>query len=719
MNSFSKKYFYIYIYILLIFSSLIYADEISFFKRAVCGVPKLSLQEEKIKGIPARKLTRKEMEKRGRIFSITGRIQYDILEQEKLFWNFCQFDTSWQQTKATCKKITDDIYLYVANDIYYDPINNTSGYITQSDLEEISYRFSTDTTEIPIYKRTRQVFGEEEEDGIDGDPHLTILLLDIDNDLISNKNWFYNRKAWVGGYFTLLDGYPDGENGIHSNERKIIYIDSYPTFEHGSIAFEYDSLVPRSLTPDLIRNDDDEGIYFPEGNDAVQYILAHEFQHKIHNNFDPEEEKWINEGCSELAGIVNNIEPYRSHIQAFLKNSNENLIEWADTQQDYGVVLLFLTYLYDHFGGENFINSLVKNKEKGIDSLNNNLAKYKFSDTFEGIFINWSISNYLNDSSINPDFVYKSINISDSTFFITTPKKSNVLQYGIQPVIRYTAYNNFETKGSVNGYANLYYTFIPAYETSNIRFYFENEDENNFTLETRVGIKKADNSYELKYLQNTQENAKDLIIENLNITQIKELVFIVTNKGSNAGNFTFNMSPISANKPFAPIKIIATGGVGEINLEWEKNNGNITMYESTSVNSSTYIKYVFYYNLYRSDKYNEGFTLINSDPLDASGYTDTNVKLKNRYYYRLKTVMYKLVVINGVVSAPDSSKEESVYSSYASAIASAPLKQKVRSRCFITERITKNSEIIKRIILFRDKYLANSFVSKIYYKFTQ
>ncbi|MBI4651663.1 hypothetical protein HY745_10340, partial [Candidatus Desantisbacteria bacterium] len=436
LKKFNKNSIFFLLFFLLLKSGL-HADDIAYLPGASCGVPVIWVMEKKLKDMPLRALTRNELMKRGRV-SMIGQVQYDTLGEVRGMWNIFQ-NTKWQQTSAVCRKVTDNIYIYVALDVWYDADVNPSGYVTGADVDQIAAKFSTDSSN--IYTRTRDVFGQEQEKGLDNDEHVTIFLLDIDNDLALKNNWI--NKTWVGGYSTRMDDYPDGTNNLHSNERKIIYLDAYPTFEHGKVYYESSKVKLKDSKPTIDHYDDDPGIYFPEGPESIYSILAHEFQHKIHGFYDPDEELWLEEGCSELAGVVNNLSsrsmwPQKSHLKAFFENSNDNLLTWKDSVRDYGVSLMFLTYLNDHFSGDAFINSLVKNKEKGVTSINDNLIDYGFTETFKEIFNKWAIANYFDDTtSFSGVYAYKSIDLFDTLIFKTTPKEPGIYQYGMNPGIRY------------------------------------------------------------------------------------------------------------------------------------------------------------------------------------------------------------------------------------------------------------------------------------------
>ena len=66
-------------------------------------------------------------------------------------------------------------------------------------------------------------------------------------------------------------GYYDVENQAPPTAREIVYLDSNPLDINSTLA---------------------------------RATLAHEFQHMLHWNADPDEDKWLDEGCSEYAELA-------------------------------------------------------------------------------------------------------------------------------------------------------------------------------------------------------------------------------------------------------------------------------------------------------------------------------------------------------------------------------------------------------------------------------
>ena len=141
----------------------------------------------------------------------------------------------WKALDAVLRDKTDNVYVYVqlaepgGNDVWYDGVNN--GYITQEDVNQITQVFDQALTENDIYGRNRAVFGEERLYGVDNDSHVTLLLLDIDGD----QGDGYSGGGYTQGYFYLINEYanttPFCGDCIYSNQRKILFIDTYPSID--------------------------------------------------------------------------------------------------------------------------------------------------------------------------------------------------------------------------------------------------------------------------------------------------------------------------------------------------------------------------------------------------------------------------------------------------------------------------------------------------------
>ncbi|OGO41273.1 MAG: hypothetical protein A2Z04_04560, partial [Chloroflexi bacterium RBG_16_57_9] len=184
----------------------------------------------------------------------------------------------------------------------------------------------------------------------------------------------------VGGYFSSADEYPRQINP-RSNEREMFYI-NVDAFKPG--------------TPDYAGT------------------LAHEFQHMIHWHEDLQEPSWVNEGLSELAAALNGYGGDRI-AGVFASNPDIQLNAWADapgtTGPHYGNAYLFAIYFYQRFG-EQAVRDLVANPKQGIAGFEDVLKKHNPGMTFDDLFDDWLIANYLDDPGVGDGrYAHKDLNL--------------------------------------------------------------------------------------------------------------------------------------------------------------------------------------------------------------------------------------------------------------------------------------------------------------------
>ena len=221
--------------------------------------------------------------------------------------------------------------------------------VSQRDLERSARSFEEHT-----YPNNRRLFGSEWSPGIDADPHIYI---------------FLGNVPGVGGYFSSPDEYPV-QVRPRSNEHEMFYIN-------------LDNALP--------------------GNDYFDGILAHEFQHMIHWAVDRDEDTWVNEGLSELAGQINGYDVGNSD-RLYTSKPDTQLTAWPeleDSGPNYGASYLFLAYFLEQYG-EAAIRQLVTQQANGIAGFDRVLeavdpAQRQFSD----LFADWVIANYLDDPRLN------------------------------------------------------------------------------------------------------------------------------------------------------------------------------------------------------------------------------------------------------------------------------------------------------------------------------
>lgn len=131
-----------------------------------------------------------------------------------------------------------------------------------------------------------------------------------------------------------------------------------------------------------------------ESTNAIEGTVTHELQHLVHNDHDPDETTWINEGLSDYAEYAAGYGLPDGHVDAFEQRPNNSLVEWGDQGghnivADYGVAALFQTYLGQQYG-ESFVRDLARDPDNGIASVENTLNETGANEDFYGLYQDFS-----------------------------------------------------------------------------------------------------------------------------------------------------------------------------------------------------------------------------------------------------------------------------------------------------------------------------------------
>jgi hypothetical protein len=229
-----------------------------------------------------------------------------------------------------------------------------------------------------IYPKDTATFGGEPNPGIDNDPRICILLLDIKDGFNPPVN-----PGYLAGYFDSGNEYLQSQYA-YSNEKEMLYMDTYPA------------------TP---------------GSPKFYNALAHEFQHMIHweqksHRQGLNDDTWLDEGMSEIAPVYCGYGPNYGRVYTFENAPSDSLTVWGNTINDYGVVYMWAQYVKDRFSSSNpdIFRSMLHNGEIGISSVDAALAPYSL--TFASTFRDWAIANYSGNTITwtgHPEWSYTSI----------------------------------------------------------------------------------------------------------------------------------------------------------------------------------------------------------------------------------------------------------------------------------------------------------------------
>jgi len=301
------------------------------------------------------------------------------------FWASDFDDINFFQVQAEMVYASDHVYFWIEQGVEYD----------QEDVRELVDDFESHT-----YPTNRAFFGSELTPGVDGDPHLYILF---------TRGLGYS----VAGYYSSTDKL---STQIHeySNEHEMFYLSA-------------------------------DNVYL--WDEYTYGVLAHEFQHMIHENRDNNEDTWLNEGFSELATLLNDYSVGYTDY-AYVADPDQTLTYWSvepgSNSPNYGQAFMIVAYFLDRFGAE-ATQAVVANPANGLDSIDQILASLEVIDplrdnpvTIDDVYGDWAAAMWLNDPSVGDGrYAYQSYIPPQPTTtdrFDTCPfekQSSNVNQYGL------------------------------------------------------------------------------------------------------------------------------------------------------------------------------------------------------------------------------------------------------------------------------------------------
>lgn len=268
----------------------------------------------------------------------------------KTFWAMNVAANQPVQVQAALRHIGKHCYIYLELE--------QETRVSQETIEKLADKFDNE-----IYETNHKFFGKESSPGIDFDKRITLLFLDI-------QDGWEPGKGYVAGYFSPLDTF-SSDIWQFSNEREMFYMDVYPA--------------------DATRRD-------------YLGVLAHEFQHMIHHNYDKREKLWLNEAMSQIAFYVNDY-GHAPQILSFIKQPDTQLDEFNNGLDDYGNVYLFMYYMLSKKLGDmetvaKVFREIVQNPNHSVKSIDEVLAANGFEFTVDEIVPDFLVANYVNDWDI-------------------------------------------------------------------------------------------------------------------------------------------------------------------------------------------------------------------------------------------------------------------------------------------------------------------------------
>ncbi len=247
---------------------------------------------------------------------------------------------------------------------------------------------------------------------------------------------FQFTGSFIGGYFD-----PDDKFNPNNNRMNAIHMDMYPSNPGGN-SFPIGAFIPALPRRDFYQ------------------VLAHEFQHLIHAQFDLGETIWVNEGFSQYAiyrtlfnktfsngealltapsGSPSQVEFWLADPSSSQLISSDELgvqgkiFQRYDSAELRGIGYLFFTYLWEQLGGgvnngslaghaaDARVNLMIKSSANGISSIQAGLdgSSYNFNDIFNAFTV------ALNADGINSLYNMEFFDFSNGTQ-LSIPNTINV-----------------------------------------------------------------------------------------------------------------------------------------------------------------------------------------------------------------------------------------------------------------------------------------------------
>ena len=258
------------------------------------------------------------------------------------------------EVTATCIAKSEHLYVYVDNSV--------RELFTDAEAVAVAREFDT-----RIYPSVRKWMGTEWKPGLDRDNRITLLMHDVGMN---------NSGADYGGYFAPADQVPTAPN---SNRREMLYMDVFQFRERSRHTF-FSS-------------------------------LAHEFAHLINwfQNGGTTDQRWLEEGTASFVewavyGTVHNI-----FVDGYLANPSVSLA-YANTRDTYyGGTFMLMLYLYEQYGGPEFIRGIIETDALGEHAIDAALASSGKSIRFPEVFLNWGLANWVNTQAQNRQLGYSEL----------------------------------------------------------------------------------------------------------------------------------------------------------------------------------------------------------------------------------------------------------------------------------------------------------------------
>jgi hypothetical protein len=249
------------------------------------------------------------------------------------------------------------------------------------------------------------------------------LLGEFDGNMYPTETSFFGTPDLHDGSYSLLEAWGYVPAGYYSNEagRQVVLVSNirddsfydytYPNYIAGFYSPTFEAYFDRNIMS--IDAYDWANRVGPDGSRPYLYegVFAHEYQHLLHDDYDSDEENFINEGLSMFAEYLTGYVVGNDAYSTFERFPENSLVAWGDQGgreivADYGMVFLYHMYLYEKFG-QNFIKYEFFNPDNGISAIESTLAAFNIQKSFGDIYHDFSVAVLIDSKQANYRYGFK------------------------------------------------------------------------------------------------------------------------------------------------------------------------------------------------------------------------------------------------------------------------------------------------------------------------
>jgi immune inhibitor A len=253
------------------------------------------------------------------------------------------------------------------------------------------------------------------------------LVGEFDNNMYPIETAFFGMPDFHDGTYSLLEAWGYVPPGYYANSagRQVVlvsnigddnyYDPTYPNYIAGFYSPTFEAYFDRNIMS--IDSHDWANRVGPDGSRPYLYegVFAHEYQHLLHDDYDGDEENFINEGLSMFSEFLTGYIHGNDAYSTFEELPENSLTAWGDQGgreivADYGTVFLYQMYLYEKFG-QDFIQAEFHNPANGITSINSTLDAFNIKKDFGDTYHDYSVAVLIDSKQGNYRYGFEALDV--------------------------------------------------------------------------------------------------------------------------------------------------------------------------------------------------------------------------------------------------------------------------------------------------------------------